>query len=41
MLSIRTMSTAADYHRVPTQELRTPAAHIDALTEFAQVVRGG
>ncbi len=40
MLSIRTMSTAAGYHRVPTADLHTPAEHIDALTEFARVVRG-
>lgn len=41
MLSIRTMSTGAGYHRVPVAELETPAAHIAALAEFADVVREG
>jgi probable F420-dependent oxidoreductase len=40
ILSIRTMSTGADYHGVPRVELADPTAHIAALGEFARVVRG-
>ena len=40
MLSVRTMSTGAGYHGVPHTDLGTPAAHIAALGEFAQVVHG-
>jgi probable F420-dependent oxidoreductase len=40
ILSIRTMSTGAEYHRVPRVELPNPAAHITALQDFVRVVRG-
>ena len=40
MLSVRTMSTGAGHHGVPRTDLGTPAAHIAALGEFAQVVHG-
>ena len=40
ILSIRTMSTGAEYHGVPRVELADPNAHIAALHEFAHVVRG-
>jgi hypothetical protein len=40
ILSIRTMSTGADYHGVPRVELADPTPHIAALGEFARVVRG-
>ena len=40
MLSIRTMSTGAGHHGIPRTDLGTPAAHIAALGEFAQVVHG-
>lgn len=40
ILSIRTMSTGADYHGVPRVELADPTAHIAALGEFVRVVRG-
>jgi probable F420-dependent oxidoreductase len=40
ILSIRTMSTGAEYHGVPRVELSDPNAHIAALHEFARVVRG-
>jgi len=39
ILSIRTMSTGAEYHGVPRVELADPNAHIAALHEFARVVR--
>jgi probable F420-dependent oxidoreductase len=40
ILSIRTMSTGADYHGVARTQLADPAAHITALHEFHRVVRG-
>ena len=40
ILSIRTMSTGADYHGVARVELPDPSAHIAALGEFALVARG-
>jgi probable F420-dependent oxidoreductase len=40
VLSIRTMSTGADYHGVARAELADPTTHITALQEFARVVRG-
>jgi hypothetical protein len=40
MLSVRTMSTGAGHHGVPSTDVGTPAAHIAALGEFAQVVHG-
>ena len=40
VLSIRTMSTGAEYHGVPRVELPNPSAHIAALDEFASVARG-
>src|SRR3954470_1576004 len=40
LLALRTMSTGAGYHGVPAAELPDPAAHITALREFADVVRG-
>ena len=40
ILSIRTMSTGADYHGVARVELPDPSAHIAALGEFALGARG-
>jgi hypothetical protein len=34
------MSTGAGHHGVPSTDVGTPAAHIAALGEFAQVVHG-
>ena len=38
LLSVRTMSTGAGYHGVPTMALESPAAHIEALSSFAAAV---
>lgn len=40
IMSIRTMSTGADYHRVARRDLTGPAEHIAALDHFVRVVRG-
>ena len=40
VLSLRTMSTGADYHQVARLALADPAAHIAALGEFVRIVRG-
>lgn len=40
VLALRTMSTGADYHKVARLPLADPDAHIAALAEFVDVVRG-
>lgn len=41
MLSVRTMSTGAEYHDVPALDVGCPAAHIKALETFMKVVQAG
>jgi probable F420-dependent oxidoreductase len=41
ILSVQTMQSGTGYQRVMHHQLASPAAHIAALSEFAQVMRGG